>query len=155
MELTSVTPDLNLYDEHWPIWTRQEQVPPAKFVFDNVEGCGTAIDSLISGGCIVSGASVHRSVMFVQSRVETGSTIEDSLLLPNVSVGSRCTIRRAIIDAGCQVPDGMSIGCDAESDALNFHRSPGGVVLVTRDMLENYKLPSTRERDGQSWQAAV
>jgi glucose-1-phosphate adenylyltransferase len=138
MELTTVTPELNLYDEHWPIWTRQEQVPPAKFVFDNVGERGAAIDSLVSGGCIVAGASVHRSVLFVQSRVEMGSVIEDSLLLPNATVGSRCTIRRAIIDAGCQIPDGMNIGCDAESDARYFHRSPGGVVLVTRDMLENF-----------------
>jgi glucose-1-phosphate adenylyltransferase len=107
-------------------------------VFDNVRERGAAIDSLVSGGCIVAGASVHRSVLFVQSRVEMGSVIEDSLLLPNATVGSRCTIRRAIIDAGCQIPDGMNIGCDAESDARYFHRSPGGVVLVTRDMLENF-----------------
>jgi glucose-1-phosphate adenylyltransferase len=141
MELTSVTPELNLYDDQWPIWTRQEQVPPAKFVFDNTHERGTAIDSLVSGGCIVSGASVHRSVIFVQAKVETGSVIEDSLLLPNASVGSRCLIRNAIIDAGCIIPDGMKIGCDAENDARHFHRSPGGVVLVTRDMLDNYAAP--------------
>jgi len=143
MELTAVTPELNLYDDQWPIWTRQEQVPPAKFVFDGLNERGTAIDSLVSGGCIVSGASVHRSILFVKSRVDMGSVVVDSLLLPNATIGRRCTIRRAIIDAGCHIPDGMNIGCDAESDARNFHRSPGGVVLVTRDMLEDYARSQT------------
>jgi glucose-1-phosphate adenylyltransferase len=141
LELTAVIPELNLYDDQWPIWTRQEQVPPAKFVFDDMGQRGTAIDSLISGGCIVSGASVHRSVLFVQSRVDTGSVVEDSLVLPNASIGSRCVVRRAIIDAGCHIPDGMMIGCDEHSDALNFHRTADGVVLVTRDMLEHYLMP--------------
>jgi glucose-1-phosphate adenylyltransferase len=140
LELTGVTPELNLYDEQWPIWTRQEQVPPAKFVLDDQGERGLAIDSLVSGGCIVSGAMVHRSVMFVQSRVEPGSVIRNSLLLPNVSVGRRCEIRNAVIDAGCQIPDGMKIGVDAESDARHFHRTPGGVTLVTRDMLEGFPI---------------
>lgn len=138
MELTDVTPELNLYDEQWPIWTRQEQVPPAKFVFDDLNERGTAVDSLVCGGCIIAGATVRRSVMFVQSRAEVGSVIEDSLVLPNASIGSHCVIRRAIIDAGCTIPSGMKIGCDPDSDARNFYRSPDGVVLVTRDMLENY-----------------
>lgn len=141
LELTGITPELNLYDEEWPIWTRQEQLPPAKFVLDDNGERGMAVDSLISAGCIVSGATVHRSVMFVKSRVEPGSIIEDSLLLPDASVGRRCHIRKAIIDAGCHIPDGLTIGFDADSDARNFHRSPGGVTLVTREMLENYVQP--------------
>lgn len=138
LELTGVTPELNLYDETWPIWTRQEQVPPAKFVLDDQGQRGLAIDSLVAGGCIVSGATVHRSVMFVQSRVEPGSIISDSLLLPNASVGRDCEIHNAIIDAGVQIPDGMKIGVNPAVDALHFHRSPGGITLVTRDMVEGY-----------------
>jgi glucose-1-phosphate adenylyltransferase len=142
MELTGITPELNLYDEHWPIWTRPEQLPPAKFVLDDNGERGLAVDSLVSAGCIVSGATVHRSVMFVKSRVEPGSIIEDSLILPSASVGRRCRIRKAIIDAGCHIPDGMSIGFDPESDARCFHRSANGVTLVTREMLQGYVSPS-------------
>jgi glucose-1-phosphate adenylyltransferase len=137
MELTNVTPELNLYDENWPVWTQQEQVPPAKFVFDDARGRGFAIDSLVSGGCIVSGAMIHHSLLFVQARAETGSFIQDSLLLPNSSVGKGCRIHRAIIDAGCQIPDGMEIGVDLTLDAQRFYITPDGVTLVTRDMLEN------------------
>src|SRR5690606_28564606 len=135
IELTDVVPELNLYDEYWPIWTRQEQVPPAKFVFDDERGRGLAIDSLVSGGCIVSGAMVNRSVLFVNARADAGSFIEDSLLLPDVQVGRRCRIRKAVIDAGCVIPDGMEIGLDEATDARLFHRTQGGVTLVTRDML--------------------
>ena len=135
IELTDVVPELNLYDEYWPIWTRQEQVPPAKFVFDDERGRGLAIDSLVSGGCIVSGAMVNRSVLFVNARADAGSFIEDSLLLPDVSVGRRCRIRKAVIDAGCVIPDDMEIGLDEAADARLFHRTRGGVTLVTRDML--------------------
>jgi len=135
IELTDVVPELNLYDERWPIWTRQEQVPPAKFVFADERGRGLAIDSLVSGGCIVSGAAVNRSVLFVNARAEAGSIIEESLLLPGVTVGAQCKIQRAIIDTGCHIPDGTSIGIDIESDRRNFHVTSSGITLVTRDML--------------------
>jgi glucose-1-phosphate adenylyltransferase len=138
MELTGVTPELNLYDEHWPILTKQEQLPPAKFILDDNGERGLAVDSLVSAGCIVSGATVHRTVMFVKSRVEPGSVIEDSLILPSASIGRRCRIHRAIIDAGVQIPDGMAIGVDPERDARHFHRSPDGITLVTREMLLGY-----------------
>lgn len=138
MELTGVTPELDLYDATWPIWTWQEQVPPAKFVLDDQGQRGTAIDSLVAGGCIVTGATVHRSLLYVQARVEPGSNISGSLLLPNASVGRNCEIHNAIIDAGVQIPDGMMIGVDAERDARLFHRSPGGITLVTREMIEDY-----------------
>ena len=137
IELTHVVPDLNLYDEQWPIWTQQEQVPPAKFVFDDGDHSGAAIQSLVAGGCIVSGAQVRESVLFVNARVERYSQIEHSLLLPGAHVGSNCRIRRAIIDEGCVIPDGTSIGYDPVRDAAMYHVSPGGVTLVTREMLES------------------
>ncbi len=137
IELTYVLPDLNLYDADWPIWTLQEQVPPAKFVFDEGEVAGTAIESLVAGGCIVSGAQVRRSVLFVNARVERGSLVEDSLLLPGSKVGSNCKIRRAIIDEGCTIPDDTCIGYDRAKDKKNYHVSAGGVTLVTREMLES------------------
>jgi glucose-1-phosphate adenylyltransferase len=135
IELTDVVPELNLYDDRWPIWTTQEHVPPAKFVFDDAGARGTAVDSLVSGGCIVSGAEVHRSVLFTNARAETGSDIQDSLLLPGVTVGRGCRVRRAIIDAGCQIPDGMQIGCDLELDRRRFHVTKEGITLVTLEMM--------------------
>jgi len=138
MELCGIEPPLNLYDENWPIWTRQEHVPPAKFMYDDGGERGLAMDSMVSGGCIVAGATVQRSVLFVRACVDAGSIVEDSLLLPNASIGRGCRIRKAIIDAGCVVPDGMSIGIDPISDAQHFYRSPSGVTLVTRDMLARF-----------------
>lgn len=135
LELIDVEPELNLYDEAWPIWTNHPQAPPAKFVFDADDARGMATDSLVSGGCIVSGARVHRSVLFTQARVEAGSEITESLLLPGARVGRDCVIRKAIIDENCVIPDGSRIGCDPASDRERFHVSKGGVTLVTRDML--------------------
>ena len=135
LELTGMLPELDLYDERWPIWTHQAQVPPAKFIFDKPGERGQAISSMVSGGCIVAGASIKRSVLFVNSRVEPGALIEESLLLPRASVGRKCRIRRAIIDEGCVIPDGTVIGEDREQDARLFHVSPGGVTLVTAEML--------------------
>ncbi|MGH8446050.1 MAG: glucose-1-phosphate adenylyltransferase, partial [Solimonas sp.] len=116
IELTGVTPELNLYDEDWPIWTYTPQVPPAKFVFDEPDRRGSAVDSMVSGGCIISGAQIRRSVLFSLVRVESGSTIDESLLLPKVRVGRDCRIRKAIIDEGCELPDGTVIGEDRDSD---------------------------------------
>ena len=134
LELTDVTPEFDMYDQSWPIWTDQLQVPPAKFVFDNDDMRGAAVDSLVSGGCVVSGA-VRRSVLSVNAQVEAGSTVEESLLLPGVRVGRNCRVRRAVIDEGCVLPDDTVIGEDAVQDARMYHVTPGGVTLVTRDML--------------------
>jgi glucose-1-phosphate adenylyltransferase len=136
LELTGVVPELNLYDAQWPIWSHQEQVPPAKFVFDDSQQRGSAVDSMVSGGCIVSGGSVRRSVLFVNARVEARSLVEDALLLPGVRIGRDCRIRRAVIDEGCAIPDGTVIGENPERDARLYHVSPGGVTLVTPEMLE-------------------
>ena len=139
MELCSIEPELNLYNRDWPIWTYQPQYPPAKFVFDDEGRRGQAVDSLIAGGCIVSGASVRRSVVFFATTVEQYSDIQDSVVLPKVSIGRNCRIRRAIIDKGCVIPDGTVIGEDPARDAARFHVTPEGIVLVTSPMLgQNY-----------------
>jgi glucose-1-phosphate adenylyltransferase len=135
MELTKVIPDLNMYDQEWPIWTHQEQLPPAKFVFDEDGRRGMAIDSLVSGGCIVSGSSVRRSLLFSDVRVCSHCTIEDSVLLPNVNIGSHVVLKRVIIDKNCNIPDGMQIGLNPEEDRKHFRVSPNGITLVTPDML--------------------
>ena len=135
LELVSVSPELNIYDEQWPIWTYQEQLPPAKFVFDDADRRGQATDSMVSGGCIVSGSRVANSLLFSSVRVHDYSTIDRSLILPGVRVGERCEIRNAIIDEGTDVPDGMRIGVDRAADAARFYVTDGGVVLVTEAMV--------------------
>jgi glucose-1-phosphate adenylyltransferase len=136
IELTLPVPPLNLYDPRWPIWTFQEQLPPAKFVFNDEDRRGYAVDSLVSGGCIISGAKIEKSVMYSNVRANSWSHIHSAVLLPEVNVGRHCHIRKAIIDRGCQIPQGMEIGIDAEQDrARGFRVTPGGVTLVTRSML--------------------
>ncbi len=135
MELVGITPELNLYDADWPIWTYQYQVPPAKFVFDDEGRRGVAVDSMVAGGCILSGGRVHRSILFHNVLVGDGSTVEQSLLLPGAAVGRGCHIRRAIIDSRCRIPDGMHIGYDAEQDRRLHEISPNGIVLVTPESL--------------------
>lgn len=135
MELVDVDPELNLYDEAWPIWTYQEQVPSAKFVFDEEGRRGAAINSIVSGGCIVSGATVRNSLLSFNVRVAERSLIMRSVVLPNVAIGRDCHIEQAIIDEGTVIPDGVVIGRDREADARRFYVSEGGVVLVTKDML--------------------
>ncbi len=134
-ELIGISPDLNLYDSDWPIWTYQEQAPPAKFVFDDEDRRGMAVDSMVSGGCIISGATVRHSLLFSHVHVKSYSEIEDSVVLPKVDIGEHCRIRRAVLDKCCQIPANTVIGYDAEEDAKRFHVSPNGIVLVTPDML--------------------
>ena len=135
MELTKVLPDLNMYDQEWPIWTHQEQLPPAKFVFDDEDRRGMAVDSLVSGGCIVSGSSVRRSLLFSDVRVNSHCVIEDSVLLPNVDVCRDVTLKRVIVDKNCKIPDGLEVGINPEEDRQRFHVSPNGVTLITPEML--------------------
>jgi glucose-1-phosphate adenylyltransferase len=135
MELTKVLPDLNMYDQEWPIWTHQEQLPPAKFVFDDEDRRGMAIDSLVSGGCIISGSTVRRSLLFSDVRVNSHCVIEDSVLLPNVDVCRDVILKRVIVDKNCKIPDGLAVGVNPEEDRKRFHVSPNGVTLITPDML--------------------
>jgi glucose-1-phosphate adenylyltransferase len=140
LELVHVTPELNLYDEEWPIWTYQPHDPPAKFVLDEDGRRGTAINSMVSGGCIVSGALIEQSVLFSNVRVDERSNIFRSVILANTRLGAGCAIRNAILDEGCEVPSGMQIGFDHTLDSLRFHVSRKGVVLVTPDMLRRNAL---------------
>ena len=135
MDLTRPLPELNLYDDAWPIRSLQHQLPPAKFVFDDAWRRGMAIDSLVSSGCIVSGATVRRSLLFSKVRVGEGSEVTDSLLLPNVVVGRDVVLRRTIIDKHCVVPDGLQVGVDPAEDRRRFMVTEKGVTLVTPEML--------------------
>jgi glucose-1-phosphate adenylyltransferase len=135
LELVQVSPELNIYDEQWPIWTYQEQLPPAKFVFDDPDRRGAAIDSMVSGGCIISGSRVSSSLLFSNVRIHDYSQIEGAVILPRVRVGERCVIRRAIIDEGALIPDGMQVGVDPEADRERFYVTEHGVTLVTPAML--------------------
>ncbi len=135
LELVRVSPELNIYDEQWPIWTYQEQLPPAKFVFDDPDRRGCAIDSMVSGGCIISGSRVANSLLFSSVRVHDYTTIDRSVILPRVRVGEHCVIRNAIIDEGTLVPDGMQIGVDLQADRERFYVSENDVTLVTASML--------------------
>ncbi len=135
LELIGVTPELNLYDKHWPIWTYQEQMPPAKFVFDDDDRRGMAVDSMVSGGCVISGAQVKHSLLFSNVHVDSFSHLEHAVVLPDVVIECSCRISKAVIDKGCCIPEGTVIGEDAVADAERFHVTPGGVVLVTPEML--------------------
>ena len=135
LELIGVTPDLNLYDKTWPIWTYQEQLPPAEFIFDDDDRRGMAVDSMVSGGCIISGSLVRHSLLFSNVRINSYCTVENSVVLPDVNIGRNCRINKAVIDRGCEIPPGTIIGEDHEQDAKRFHVSPDGVVLITPEML--------------------
>ena len=139
LDLTNTLPELDMYDRDWPIWTYQEQLPPAKFVFDDDGRRGMAVDSLVSGGCIISGGHVRRSVLFSQVRIHSYAEVEEAVLLPGVDVGRHCKLRKVVVDNACTIPDGLMIGFDPAEDARRFYRSEGGVVLVTREMLEALK----------------
>jgi glucose-1-phosphate adenylyltransferase len=142
LELVHVRPELNIYDEEWPIWTYQEHQPPAKFILDEDHRRGIAVNSMVSGGCIISGAVVRESLLFSNVRVEERTVIERSVLLPGVSIGMGCQIKHAILDDGCVIPDGMTIGVDPAEDARRFHVTDKGVVLVTADMLRRLQAPA-------------
>jgi glucose-1-phosphate adenylyltransferase len=136
VELIGINPELNLYDEDWPIWTYQAQLPPAKFIFDNEDRRGVAVDSMVSGGCIIAGARVRHSLLFSNVCVQPHTEVVNSVVLPDVAIGKHCYIKKAILDKGCKVPDGMVIGEDLEEDKKRFYiTEEEGVVLVTPEML--------------------
>ena len=135
IDLTSVTPALDLYDPTWPIWTYQVQRPPAKFVFDDDDRRGMAVDSLVSAGCIVSGAHIRRSLLSTDVKVHSYSMIEDAVILPRCDVGRHARLRKVILDENCRVPEGLVVGEDADLDAQRFYRTESGITLITAEML--------------------
>jgi len=137
IELVDVDPELNIYDEQWPIWTYQVQQPPAKFTSTPEGARGLIENSMISGGCIITGAQVTRSMLFSDVRVQEGAVVDRSVILPHVEIGRSCVVRNAIIDEGVALPDGMRIGLDRDLDSQRFRVTERGVVLVTADMLRD------------------
>jgi glucose-1-phosphate adenylyltransferase len=144
IELCDIEPELNLYERDWPIWTYQSQSPPAKFAFDDEGRRGQAIDSLVAGGCIISGAKVKRSVIFFNTRIETGTYVRKSVVLPKVRIGKNCLIKNCIIDKGTVIPDGFQVGVDPEEDRKRFVVTDEGIVLVTPGMM-NQRLHYERD----------
>ncbi|MHB1247603.1 MAG: glucose-1-phosphate adenylyltransferase [Sulfuriferula sp.] len=135
LDLANITPELNLYDKQWPIWTHQEQVPPAKFVFDDGERRGLAVGSTVSGGCLISGATVRHSVLFSNVQVHSFAMVEDAVVLPEVDIGRHAYLRRCVIDKGCKIPERLVVGVDRNEDARRFHVTENGITLITPDML--------------------
>jgi len=135
IDLTATEPSLNLYDRNWPIWTYQQQLPPAKFVHNQIDRHGIAIESTVSGGCIISG-EMNRSLLFSSCRVHSYAKVNWSVLLPDVEIGRGARLNRCIIDHGVSIPPGMVIGEDHNEDARRFRRTENGITLVTREMLE-------------------
>ncbi len=135
LDLVTPVPSLDIYDPNWPIWTYQQQLPPAKFVFDDDDRRGMAVDSMISGGCIISGAHVSRSLLFSSCRVNSHARTREAVVLPEVDIGRYARLNRVVVDRGVRIPEGMVIGEDPRSDEQRFYRSEGGVALVTAEMI--------------------
>uniref|UniRef100_UPI00406C6022 glucose-1-phosphate adenylyltransferase n=1 Tax=Rhodoferax sp. GW822-FHT02A01 TaxID=3141537 RepID=UPI00406C6022 len=136
LDLASVTPQLDIYDTSWPIWTSQRQLPPAKFVQDAEGKHGQAINTMVSGGCIVSGSAVSNSVLFSSVRIHSYCVIDQAVILPDVTIGRGCRLSRVVIDRRCELPEGLVVGEDPVADAERFERTENGVVLITREMLD-------------------
>jgi glucose-1-phosphate adenylyltransferase len=136
IDLTDVVPSLDIYDRDWPIWTYGEVTPPAKFVLDDEGRRGMAVDSLVAGGCIVSGSHVRRSLLFSNARVHSYGQVEGCVLLPGVEVGRHARLRKVVVDSGVILPEGLVVGEDPEEDARRFRRSAGGVCLITQPMID-------------------
>ena len=139
IDLTAVQPTLDLYDTTWPIWTYQEQLPPAKFVFNETDRRGMAVDSLVSGGCIISGAYLERSLLFSRCRVESYCKLREAVLLPGVTVDPHSRLTRVVVDRGCHIPQDTVVGEDSVEDARRFERTEGGVTLITQEMLNRLR----------------
>lgn len=140
IDLTEVVPDLDLYDQSWPIWTYSEMNAPAKFVHDYPGRRGQATSSLIAGGCVVSGSTVWRSVLFNGVRVNSYSTVELGVIMPNVDIGRNVRLRNVIVDRGVRIPDGLVVGEDPVLDGQRFRRSDAGVCLITQQMIDKLAL---------------
>lgn len=140
IDLTHITPELDIYDSSWPIWTFAEIKPPAKFVHDDENRRGSAISSLVSGDCIISGASLNRSMLFTGVRANSYSRLEGAVILPNVMIGRHANLKNVVIDSRVVIPEGLVVGEDPELDAKRFRRSEGGICLITQPMIDKLEL---------------
>jgi glucose-1-phosphate adenylyltransferase len=140
LDLTDLVPDLDLYDQNWPIWTFGEITPPAKFVHDTEGRRGQAISSLVSGGCIVSGASLKRSLLFTGVRINSFSAVENGVILPYVEVGRSVRLTNVVVDRGVKIPAGLVVGEDPEEDERRFRRTEKGTCLITQSMIDKLGL---------------
>jgi glucose-1-phosphate adenylyltransferase len=136
LDLTDVVPTLDLYDQSWPIWTYAEVVPPAKFVHDEDGRRGQAISSLVSGGCIVSGATVRRSLLSTGAHLHSHARLDGAVLLPQVDVGRGAQLTKVVVDRGVRIPPGLTVGEDPVLDAQRFRRTEKGVCLITQPMID-------------------
>lgn len=137
LDLTSFEPALNLYDSNWPIWTYSELAPGAKFIHDEVGRRGSAVNSVVSGGCIISGSRVDQSLLFTNVYVHSYSTLKRAIVLPDVDIGEVCQLTNVVIDRGVKIPKGLAVGNDPELDAKRFYRTKNGVCLITQEMIDN------------------
>jgi glucose-1-phosphate adenylyltransferase len=135
IDLTDIVPALDLFDRSWPIWTNAELIAPAKFVHDEDGRRGMAVSSVVSGGCIVSGAALKRTLLFTGVRVNSYSSTEDAVILPYVEIGRNVHLKKVIVDRGVRIPEGLVVGEDPEVDAQRFRRTENGVVLITQKMI--------------------
>jgi glucose-1-phosphate adenylyltransferase len=140
IDLTDVVPALDLYDQEWPIWTFAEITPPAKFVHDTEGRRGTAISSLVSGGCVVSGATAKHSLLYTGVRINSYSSVENAVILPYVEIGRSAQLKNVVIDRGVIIPEGLVVGEDPELDAKRFRRTEKGICLITQPMIDKLKL---------------
>ncbi|WP_413698672.1 glucose-1-phosphate adenylyltransferase [Psychromonas sp. KJ10-10] len=138
LDLVQLEPELNLYDKHWPIYSFQEQLPGAKFIFDQDECRGHAVDSVVTAGCIISGASIKNSLLSTCVTVERHSMLDHCVILPNVTIGKHCQLYNVLVVEDCCIPDNFIIGFDYEVDKLYYEISEGGVILVTQAMIDNF-----------------
>ena len=136
LDLTDIVPRLNMYDRDWPIWTDQIVAAPAKFVHDEDGRRGTAISSLISQDCIVSGATAHRSLLFTGVKMGSFSSVDEGVILPYCNIGRGAHLKRVIVDSGVRIPEGLVVGEDPELDAIRFRRTESGVCLITKAMIQ-------------------
>ncbi|HYZ23429.1 MAG TPA: sugar phosphate nucleotidyltransferase, partial [Rhodopila sp.] len=136
IDLTAIVPALDLYDQDWPIWTYAEITPPAKFVHEEEGRRGEAISSLVSGGCIISGSFLRRSLLFTGVHVHSFSRVENAVVLPNADIGRGARLQNVIVEKGVRIPAGLVVGEDREDDARRFRRTERGIVLITQPMID-------------------
>ena len=138
LDLVQINPELNLYDKHWPIYSFQEQLPGAKFIFDQDSCRGQAIDSVVAAGCVVSGATVKKSLLSTGVTVERHSMVDHCVVLPNVTIGKHCHLHKTLVVEDCVIPDGFKIGIDCEKDKSYYEISENGITLVNQEMVDNF-----------------